>query len=150
MSSLVQMLDPLGLTSLADRGFVLQSEFAAVRAELLKPRKSCRGLQLSFTMDDVNMGGRIARARVHVERAFCLKKCGRCCEELSRSPIVTWQGVYSFIVVCCVTTVGNSSAKRAEQCLACLARLGNQVWIALRVTAACSLFHARTSTLRHL
>ena len=86
----------LGLTSLADRGFVLQCEFAAVRAELLKPRKGYRGLQLSFTMDEVNMGGRIARARLHVERAFCLKKCARCCEELSRSPIVTWQGVYSF------------------------------------------------------
>ena len=49
---------------------MVHSDFAAARAELLTPAKSYVG-QESFSVDETRISGRIARARIHVERAFC-------------------------------------------------------------------------------
>lgn len=58
-----------GMTTLADKGFMMHAQFTDVMHELLTPPEKRRGVA-TFSTDEMNMTHVIAGPRVHVERAF--------------------------------------------------------------------------------
>jgi len=58
-----------GMTTLADKGFMMHEQFTDVMHELLTPPKKRRGAA-TFNVGEMDMTHVIAGPRVHVERAF--------------------------------------------------------------------------------
>ena len=58
-----------GMTSLADKGFMMHADFIALCHELITPPKAKKNVA-SFSVDEGRMTNKVGSLRIHVERAF--------------------------------------------------------------------------------